>query len=108
MDTQVRSISRAALGAAAALLALGADAGAQCQVTEIASGLRFPLGITQSNAGNFLVAESGTPGVLNSGRISIVEPNGRRRTLIDGLPSAPNDVNDPSGPSGVVMRGRTL
>ena len=29
-------------------------------------------------------------------------------TLVDGLPSATNDVGDPSGPAGVFMRGRTL
>src|SRR5712671_6005425 len=31
-----------------------------------------------------------------------------RRTLLDGLPSAINDVNEPSGPAGIFMRGRTL
>ena len=37
-------------------------------------------------------------------RISIVGTDGIRRTLLDGLPSASNDVNDPSGPAGLVMR----
>ena len=36
------------------------------------------------------------------------DPLGRRWTLLDGLPSALNDVNDPSGPAGLVMRGRTV
>jgi hypothetical protein len=61
-----------------------------------------------SNQNNLLVSETGTRGVLHSGRISIVGTDGVRRTLLDGLPSATNDVNDPSGPAGLVMRGRTL
>jgi hypothetical protein len=81
---------------------------AQCPPNVLTSGLRTPLGITQSNQNNLLVSESGTAAVLHSGRISIVEPDGTRRTLLDGLPSAPNDVGDPSGPAGVFMRGRTL
>ena len=81
---------------------------AQCPPNVLTSGLRTPLGITQSNQNNLIVSETGTAGVLHSGRISIVELDGTRRTLLDGLPSAPNDVGDPSGPAGVFMRGRTL
>ncbi len=44
----------------------------------------------------------------NTGRISIVGLNGTRRTLLDGLPSGLNDVNEPSGPAGLFMTGRTL
>jgi len=79
---------------------------AQC--SQVISGLRTPLGITQSNQNNLIVSESGTLGVLHSGRISIVDPSGTRRTLLDGLPSATNDAGDSSGPAGVFMRGRTL
>jgi len=79
---------------------------AQC--SEVISGLRTPLGITQSNQNNLIVSESGTLGVLHSGRISIVDPSGTRRTLLDGLPAATNDAGDSSGPAGVFMRGRTL
>ena len=61
-----------------------------------------------SNQNNLLVSETGTTGVVHSGRISIVDNDGIRRTLLDGLPSATNDVNEPSGPAGLVMRGRTL
>src|SRR6185503_10452104 len=39
---------------------------------------------------------------------SIVDSFGSRRTLLDGLPSAINDVGEPSGPAGIFMRGRTL
>ncbi|MGI8838748.1 MAG: ScyD/ScyE family protein [Pyrinomonadaceae bacterium] len=84
------------------------SANAQCPRNVLTSGLRTPLGITQSNQNNLVVSESGTSGVLHSGRISIVEADGTRRTLLDGLPSGPNDIGEPSGPAGVFMRGRTL
>jgi hypothetical protein len=93
-----------ALAVSTALFA-GTQASAQC--TQLTSGLQIPLGITQSNQGNLLVGESGTPSP-NTGRISVVDLNGNRRTLVEGLPSGRNDVNDPSGPAGLFMRGRTL
>lgn len=80
---------------------------AECPVMELTSGLRKPLGITQSNKRNLLVSESGTL-AANSGRISIVELSGQRRTLLDGLPSGLEVMNQPSGPAGLFMRGRTL
>jgi hypothetical protein len=86
---------------------LTGQASAQC-TTEVTAGLLFPLGIAVSNQGNLLVSESGARGVEHSGRISIVDKEGVRRTLLNGLPSATNDVNEPSGPAGLVMRGRTL
>ncbi|MFZ0063883.1 MAG: ScyD/ScyE family protein [Pyrinomonadaceae bacterium] len=92
--------------AAATVLLSVAPAMAQC--SDVVTGLRSPLGITQSNQNNLIVSETGTLDVLHSGRISIVDPLGGRRTLLDGLPSATNDVGDPSGPAGVFMRGRTL
>jgi hypothetical protein len=78
-----------------------------CPPMEITSGLRRPIGIELSNQGNLLVSETGTP-ALHSGRISIVEPTGIRRTLLDGLPSGISDVGDPAGPDGLYMRGRTI
>ncbi len=81
------------------------QASAQCN--EVVSGLREPLGTALTNQGNLLVSETGTT-APNSGRISIVDASGNRRTLLDGLPSAINDVNEPSGPAGLFMRGRTL
>ena len=48
--------------------------------------LQIPTGIIQSRAGNLLVAESGTP-APNSGRISIVDPSGNRRTLVAAGPA---------------------
>ena len=73
----------------------------------LVTNLRMPLSITQSNIGNLIVSEAGTP-ALHSGRISIIDAEGNRRTLVDGLPSAISDVGEPSGPTGVFMRGRTL
>src|SRR5262245_35372145 len=93
--------------AALFVLLTGSQAGAQCPATPLTSGLQIPLGIFQSNDGNLLVSETGTP-TPNTGRISIVGLNGSRRTLLDGLPSGINDVNEPSGPAGLFMRGRTL
>ena len=80
---------------------------AKAQCTEVTSGLRQPLGTALTNQGNLLVSETGTT-APRSGRISIVDSNGNRRTLLRGLPSGINDVGDPSGPSGIFTRGRTL
>src|SRR5262245_14207958 len=91
------------------LLANAVGASAQC--TQLIAGLRQPLGTALTNQGNLLVSESGArilPGTTaRPGRISIVDPSGNRRTLLDGLPSAINDVGDASGPAGILMRGRT-
>jgi hypothetical protein len=40
--------------------------------------------------------------------VSILDAEGNRRTLIDGLPSARNAANTLSGVSGLYLRGRTL
>ena len=76
--------------------------------TTVASGLLAPTKVILSKQGNLLVAEAGIG--PNTGRISLVDPTtGSRRSLLAGLPSgfaAPN--NDPSGPSALLMRGRTL
>jgi hypothetical protein len=106
--TRRRTSAAAALLVALAAIAIPVDAAAQaCPGTTLIADLRRPLGLARSNEGNLLVSETGTP-VPHSGRISIVEPSGTRRTLLDGLPSGLNDVNDPSGPAGLAMRGRTL
>lgn len=84
------------------------DAAAQvCPGTTLTSELRRPMGMALSNQGNLLVSETGTA-IPHSGRISIVDPFENRRTLLDRLPSGASDVVDPSGPAGLVMRGRTL
>src|SRR5882724_2724295 len=87
------------------LFVLNVTVSAQC--SDVTFGLRQPLGSALTNQNNLLVSETGTV-ALHSGRISIVDASGNRRTLLDGLPSAINDVNEPSGPAGIFMRGRTL
>ena len=98
-----------ALVVAAGLLLVTPDARAQaqCPLPALTSGLLTPLGVAQSTQGNLLVAETGIHGVPNSGRISIVDVRGHRSTLVEGLPSGTNDVNEPSGPAGIIIRGRT-
>ena len=93
--------------ALAASAAVVGDAQANAQCTQLASGLRSPLGTALTNQGNLLVSETGTT-APRSGRISIIDPNGNRRTLLRGLPSGLNDVGDPSGPAGIFIRGRTV
>mgnify|MGYP001030622013 CR=1 FL=1 len=80
---------------------------ADCEV--LTSGLRAPIGSVITNQGNLVVSETGTANVANSGRISIVSPDGTRRTLLDGLPQGTNAAGgDASGPNAISMRGRTL
>jgi hypothetical protein len=76
-------------------------------VETFATGLLAPSKIIQSPLGNFIVAEGG-PEVPNNGRVSIVDQQGNRRTLIDGLPSARTFVGDFNGTTGVWLDGRTL
>jgi hypothetical protein len=99
-----RSVS---VAAAAAWMLASAQAHAQAACTEFTSGLQFPLAVSQSNQGNLIVSEGG-PGTPNTGRISIVDASGNRRTLLAGLPSGLSDVGDPAGPAGLFLRGRTL
>jgi hypothetical protein len=93
------------MAAGLAVLLIGSQASAQC--LELISGLRQPLGTALTNQGNLLVSENGTI-PPDTGRISLVDASGNRRTLLDGLPSAISDVGEPSGPHGIFMRGRTL
>jgi hypothetical protein len=86
---------------------LSLKAQAQCPGSTLTGGLHLPSKIIQSEKNNLLVAETGT-GAPNSGRISIVDEQGNRRTLLDGLPSGINEIGDPSGPGGLYLQGRTL
>jgi hypothetical protein len=76
-------------------------------VETLATGLIAPSKIIQTPRGDFIVAEGG-PQVPNNGRVSIVDQNGVRRTLLDGLPSARTFVGDFNGVTGVYLDGRTL
>jgi len=103
-----RSRLRSILGGLAAIVAFtGLPAKAQCPVVELASGLSRPVAIAQSSQGNLLISET-TSRVPNTGRISIVDLSGHRRTLLSGLPSGIADVGDPLGVTGLFLRGRTL
>lgn len=89
---------------ALAITLTGANAWAQSVFT---TGLKAPSKIVFTTQGSLVVAESGDG--PNTGRISIVDRVGNRRTLLDGLPSglaAPN--NEPSGPEGLKLNARTL
>jgi hypothetical protein len=88
-------------------LALVPTATAQCPGTTFTGGLQLPSKIIQGSKGNLIVAETGTF-APNSGRVSIVDEQGNRRTLVDGLPSGLNEMGEPSGTSGVYLQGRTL
>lgn len=83
-------------------------ASAQTATTSVfASGLRAPVKAIFTPKGNLLIAEAGNG--PNTGRISIIDGSGNRRTLIDGLPSGLAPPNfDPSGPSALALRGRVL
>jgi hypothetical protein len=87
-------------------------AGAAASASEpfVVEGLQRPAKVIQTPLRNLLVAEVGTKlAAPNTGRISIVDVAGNRRTLLDGLPSAPtNPADTPSGPSGLLLVGRTL
>ena len=89
----------------AIMMLAGTKVMAQC--SQLTSGLHIPLGITRSENGNLFVSETGTI-ASNTGRISIVDLSGNRRTLLDGLPSGINDVNEVSGPAGLFLHEHTL
>jgi hypothetical protein len=96
------------IAAALVFMLTGLNANAQTATTTVfAAGFKAPVKIIFTPKGNLLVAEAGNG--PNTGRISIVESTGNRRTLVDGLPSGFAPPNgDSSGPSGLAMRGRTL
>jgi hypothetical protein len=91
----------------ASALAFPAAAAQVCPGATLTTDLLRPMGLAVSNQGNLIVSETGTF-AAHSGRISILATDGTRRTLIDGLPSGINDVSEPAGPAGIVMRGRTI
>lgn len=75
-----------------------ADAATQ---TTLVSGLRLPVKVILTPERDLLVAEAGdvTP---NTGRVSRVDREGNRSTLLDGLPSGPAPDNV-QGPAGIVL-----
>ncbi len=89
-----------------AFLMMGLSVTAQT-ISVLTTGIKRPAKIIRTEQGNLLVAEQGLG--THDGRISIIDPQtGLRRTLLDGLPSAVGRYGIPQGPSGLVMRRRTL
>jgi DNA-binding beta-propeller fold protein YncE len=93
------------------LIALGTGAGTAVlkaqNATVLATGLNAPMKLAMTPDRNLLVSESTVE--FNTGRISIVDRAGVRRTLVDGLPSGPAfPGNSPLGPSALVLDGATL
>ena len=81
-------------------------ASAQIPAT-FASGLQAPQKITFTVGGSLVVAEGGMP-TPNTGRVSIVDSSGVRRSLLEGLPSGPAHFTVPFGPTSTVLDGRTM
>lgn len=102
-----RAITSVVLLASGLYAAHAAPASHTCDL--ITSGLRAPIGSVLTRQGNLLISETGIINVPASGRISIVSPDGARRTLLDGLPQGTNAAGgDASGPNSLSMRGRTV
>lgn len=99
------NISKSLITASVVLLLFSFNSPAQS--IPVVSDLLAPTKIISTPGGSFLVAEAGTGS--NDGRISIIDENGTRRTLVDGLPSAAAPPEGAaSGPSGLALRGNTL
>jgi hypothetical protein len=79
------------------------------QPQEYVTGLRAPMRTLALADGSLLVVEAGL-GTPNSGRVSIVDRDGRRATLIDQLPSGAHGpmVLEPAGPTAALLVGRRL
>jgi hypothetical protein len=72
-----------------------------------ATGLLGPDKVVLTPRGNLLVAEAGNG--PNTGRISLVDRvTGHIHTILAGLPAAIDAEKEPSGPSGLAIRGNTL
>lgn len=75
-------------------------------VQEYVAGLRSPAKLLALPDGSLLVAEAGNG--PNTGRISLIDRDRRRFTVVDGLPSALFLGRDASGPSGLLLIGDRL
>ena len=70
------------------------------------TGLDSPIKLTRTSAGNFLVSEAGR--TANSGRISLVDRAGSRRSLLSGLPSSITAEGAAGGPTATLLRNGTI
>lgn len=91
------------------VLTIGLAVMVQAQAPSVfTAGLQLPTKIVTAGQSSLLVAETGFAN--NNGRISLVDRStGVRRTLIEGLPSSLNIIeNSRSGISGLNLRGLKL
>lgn len=95
-----------ALGSMMFAAALVAAPAAVAQTSIFTSGLYAPVQLIATPDGNLLVAEGGDG--TNSGRVSLIDSAGVRRSLIEGLPGALASEGIVLGPSGLALDGRTL
>jgi hypothetical protein len=75
-------------------------------VRDHVGGLRGPIKLLALPDGQLLVAEAGNG--PNTGRVSLIDRDARRFTVIDGLPAGLFMGRDPSGPSGLFLGSRGL
>ena len=75
--------------------------------TVIVQGLQLPQRIIATQSGFLLITEGGTA-TPHTGRLSLVDLHGTRRSLIEGLPAAPGHGVMAFGPTGLALRGRVL
>jgi hypothetical protein len=73
----------------------------------IAEGLQFPQRLIFTPLGSLLVSEGGTS-TPNTGRVSMLNRQGGRRSLLESLPAAPGHGITAFGPGGMGLNGRTL
>lgn len=92
---------------ASALAVVGSGLANAQSSTVLITGLNAPMKLAMTAEGNLLVSESTVS--FNTGRISIVDRGGARRSLIEGLPCGPAFPGGaPLGPGAIVVDGRTL
>ena len=87
---------------------LNTTAAATAQVAQAyVTGLRAPMKTLALPDGSLLVSEAGNG--PNTGRVSLVDRDGRRFTVIDNLPSGFHGPTlDPTGPTSVLLFGQRL
>lgn len=97
----------AALTIRCVLLLLAAASIVSAQRTTLVTGLKNPTKMIAGPRGTIVVTEFDA--APNSGRISVVDSLGVRRTLIDGLPSGTSLPElAPDGPNGLALADKTL
>lgn len=73
----------------------------------VVQGLQLPQRLIATPAGNLLVTEGGTA-TPHTGRLSLVDRQGVRTSVLEGLPAARGHGVMAFGPTGLALNGRTL